>query len=72
MPAYGSSYDCSMYKRYMRSMSSSLSSSQNINNLEDNNLNDSFEDVSNFLNSNNDINYLPLCRKCVSALKCIK
>jgi hypothetical protein len=45
------------YKRLMRSMSSSLSNSQIINNNEDSNLNDSFNNI----NDNNVI----MCKQCV-------
>ena len=54
--AYGGSYDCSVYKRLMRSMSSSLSNSQIINNNEDSNLNDSFNNI----NDN-----VLMCKQCV-------
>ena len=56
---YGASYDCSVYKRLMRSMSSSLSlsSSQIINNnFEDNYLNDSL------LNTNINNNEVLICK----------
>jgi hypothetical protein len=63
MPAYGS-YDCGVYKRLMRSMSSSLvsnNSNTQINNFDDCNLNDS---LNKSLNENN-TNVQLGCKKCV-------